>query len=303
MRKLPPLAELRAFEAAARLLSFKQAAAELGLTPTAVSHQIRLLEEHCGKKLFRRQPRPLAMTEAGQQLFPAVYGGFELFAEGLATVRTGSAGKLRITATNAFAARWLLPRLADWRSSHPRLKVEIIGTDNVLDLAAGEADVAIRYARTPPDALASVELARDVFFVVASPRLMKGRRLPLRPAELAELPLIDTDWPATDTSAPTWRRWQAVAGHGCEAMPDLASMTQLRFQEELHAIQAAIDGQGIAICSNVLVEPELTQGALLPVSKITLPGYAFYAAYRVPNPKKKAIEAFVDWTWRAIGQP
>ena len=102
MRKLPPLTELRAFEAAARHLSFKLAAAELGVTPTAVSHQLKLLERHCGQSLFRRRPRPLALTRAGQQLFPVVRDGFETFAEALNKIRSGGAsGRLSLTATNA----------------------------------------------------------------------------------------------------------------------------------------------------------------------------------------------------------
>src|ERR1700755_591228 len=107
MRKLPPLAELRAFEAAPRCLSFKLAAAELGVTPTAVSHQIRLLEAYCGQALFRRQPRPIALTRTGEQLFPVLRDGFESFAKAISAVRaSGSGTHLRVTATNAFAARW-----------------------------------------------------------------------------------------------------------------------------------------------------------------------------------------------------
>src|SRR6478735_2732961 len=105
MHNLPPLTELRAFEAAARHLSFKLAATELYVTPTAISHQIKLLERHCGRPLFRRRPRPLKLTAAGEQLFPVIRDGFETFADVLTTVRAGAtSGRLRITATNAFAA-------------------------------------------------------------------------------------------------------------------------------------------------------------------------------------------------------
>src|SRR3954468_19549950 len=109
MRKLPPLTELRAFEAAARHLSFKMAADELYVTPTAISHQIKLLEHHCGRDLFRRRPRPLRLTAAGELLFPVVRNGFITFTDVLEAVRASAAGgRLRITATNAFAARWLV---------------------------------------------------------------------------------------------------------------------------------------------------------------------------------------------------
>src|SRR5712672_2020308 len=127
MNKLPPLIELRAFDAAARHLSFKKAAAELGVTPTAISHQIRLLERYCGQPLFRRRPRPLSLTEAGARLFPVIRDGLEAFG-------------------NAFASRWLVPRLPRWRKVRPDAPLEVIGTDGILDLHAGDADVAIRYA-------------------------------------------------------------------------------------------------------------------------------------------------------------
>ena len=301
MRKLPPLTELRAFEAAARQLSFKRAAAELGVTPTAVSHQIKLLERYCGQQLFRRRPRPLALTSAGQQLFPVVRDGLETFAEALDRVRGGAtSGKLRITATNAFAARWLVPRLPDWRAGHPRLKLDIVGTDAVLDLDSGEADIAIRYARKAPAGFASVELVRDHFFVVASPKLIGDAPIPLHPTELAKLPLIESEWPATDTEAPRWQQWQKVAGRRHKSMPDLSSLSALSFREELHAIEAAIAGQGFAICSDVLVGPELASGALVAASRVTLPGYGFYVVHRPSHPKLGSIKAFIDWARSAV---
>lgn len=296
MRKLPPLTELRAFEAAARHLSFKTAAAELGVTPTAISHQIKLLENHCGRQLFRRLPRPLTLTLAGEQLFPIVRDGFETFTDALATVRAGSVGgQLRITATNAFAARWLVPRLPDWRKVHPGLKLDIVGTDAVLDLAASEADVAVRYARTPPPDGQCVELFRDVFHVVASPGLVGQSSKQLSPTELANFPLIDIYWSSTDRGAPSWRRWQTLARRRYKEVPDLASLPRLAFREELHAIDAVISGQGIAICSDVLVGPELANGTLKEVSRLRLPGYGFYIVHRAGNPKLASISAFASW--------
>ena len=112
MKKLPPLIELRAFEAAARHLSFKEAATELGVTPTAISHQIRMLEQYCGIALFRRRPRPLSLTQSGARLFPVVRDGLDAFASTLAAIRRhGDRQPLRVTTTNAFASRWLVPRL------------------------------------------------------------------------------------------------------------------------------------------------------------------------------------------------
>ncbi len=296
MPKLPPLTELRAFEAAARHLSFRLAAAELGVTPTAISHQIKLLERHCGQLLFRRRPRPLVLTWAGQQLFPVVRDGFETFAAALSTVRTGPAsGRLRITATNAFAARWLVPRLPKWRETYPRLKLDIIGTDAVLDLSAGEADVAIRYARKSPPLGPSIELVRDTFYVVASPKLVGARKRTLSPAQLTQFPLIEIEWPENDAEAPRWQWWQVVARRHHKSVPDLEALSSLRFREELHAIEAAIAGQGVAICSDVLVGPELANGTLVPVSNVKLPGYGFYIVHRDSHPKLDSIRAFANW--------
>lgn len=296
MRHLPPLTELRAFEATARHLSFKLAAAELGVTPTAISHQVKLLEQNCGQLLFRRRPRPLALTWAGEQLFPVFRDGFESFGEALLAVRTaGSSGRLRITATNAFTARWLVPRLPQWRAVHPRLKLDIVGTDAVLDLKAGEADIAIRYAVRPPDVGACVEMIRDTFRVVASPKLVGNRGKMLSPAELSRLPLIEAEWPPTDPHAPSWQRWQWAARTRHKTVPDLAGLTGLSFREELHAIEAAIAGHGVAICSDALIAPELANGELVPVSRITLPGYGFYIVYRDNHPKLASIRAFVAW--------
>ncbi|MGB3486767.1 MAG: LysR substrate-binding domain-containing protein [Xanthobacteraceae bacterium] len=296
MQKLPPLVELRAFEAAARCLSFKRAAAELGVTPTAISHQIKLLESHCGQDLFRRQPRPMKLTWAGEQLFPVVRDGFESFAQAINGIRAGaSTGKLRVTATNAFAARWLVPRLPKWREMHPRLKLDILGTDEVLSLKTSETDVSIRYARRAPVDGPSVELVRDRFSVVASPKLVGKVRKLLTPAELTQFPLIETGWPSSDVEAPTWQRWQLVARKRHAQVPDLSGFISFDFREELHAIEAAISGQGVAICSDVLVAPELAAGSLVKIASLTLPGYGFYIVHRSNHPKLALINAFAAW--------
>lgn len=296
MERLPPLTGLRAFEAAARHLSFKAAAAELGVTPTAISHQIKLLEQHCGQPLFRRRPRPLALTAAGEQLFPVIRDGFETFAEALAIVRMRAAsGRLRVTATNAFAARWLVPRLPHWRHAHPRLRLDIVGTDMMLNLRSREADVAIRYARTPPSDGHSLELVRDTFHAVGSPSLVGAERKALSPTDLARFPLIEIEWPPTDTEAPNWQRWENEARRHHKSVPRLSSLTALSFREELHAIEAAIAGQGLAICSDVLVGPELASGKLVRVCDITLPGYGFYCVHLPEHPKGPSIAAFIKW--------
>ncbi len=296
MRKLPPLGALRAFEAAARLLSFKAAADELGLTPTAISHQIRLLETHCEQALFRRRPRPLALTRAGARLFPVVREGLDRFAAALTALAAepGPAEPLRVTTTKAFAHRWLVPRLALWRQAHPELEVEVTGTDAVLDLGGGEADVAIRYQRGPPAGVAAEELFRDRFWPIASPAVLTGA--PVRgPADLARHTLIHCPWRSWDPSPPTWATWLAVARRLGMAAPHLGETPSLGFRDELAAVAAVIAGQGIALLSDVLVAPELASGALVKVLDLPLPGFGFYLV-QGPGPRREAaVSAFLAW--------
>ncbi len=294
MKRLPPLATLRAFEAAARRLSFKEAADELGLTPTAISHQVRLLEEHCGKRLFHRRPRPLALTDAGAKLFPAIRSGFETFGAALSSLDAkAEARPLHVTTTNAFASRWLVPRLKLWRKAHEDVALSIIGTDRVVRLDADEADLAIRYARSAPRH-ASREIFRDRFYPICNPRLLAGR-VPIRSAgDLAGLPLIHFDWFAKEESAPNWTRWQEMASAADPRAHDLGSAA-LSFREESHAIDAVLAGDGIAILSDVVVADDLAAGNLVKVLDLALPGYGFYPVYSPDHPRRAAIETFVKW--------
>jgi LysR family transcriptional regulator, glycine cleavage system transcriptional activator len=135
---------------------------------------------------------------------------------------------------------------------------------------------------------------------VASPKLVGNLRRPLRPAELARFPLIEAEWPAADTEAPRWQRWQRIASRRHRFVPDIAALPSLGFREELHAIEAAIAGHGIAICSDILVKPELASGDLVPVSPIKLSGYGFYIVHRAEHPKMDLIKAFIAWA-KAVG--
>jgi LysR family transcriptional regulator, glycine cleavage system transcriptional activator len=294
MNRLPPLVELRAFEAAARHLSFRKAAAELGVTPTAISHQIRLLERYCGCALFRRRPRPLALTDEGARLFPTIRDGLEAFAGAIASVR-GNAGRqpLRITTTNAFASRWLVPRLPQWRALRPDAPLDVIGTDSIVDLHSGDADVAIRYARAKPVDGIAEELLSDRFYPVCSPRLPGSGLDP--GAGLRGNVLVHSYWSPADAEAPTWQRWLTTARRTWRDIPELSAMEHLSFREELHAIEAVIAGQGIGLFSDVLVAPELASGALVKAFDLCLPGYHFFIVRRANHSRERTIQAFAEW--------
>lgn len=297
MRKLPPLRSLQAFEAAARLGSFKAAADELHVTPTAISHQIRLLEETCGHRLFHRRPRPLVLTGAGARLYPALRNGFDALVGAVASVaESGAPAPLRVTSPNAFASRWLVPRLPAWRERYPDIPLEIIGTDAILDLRSGDADVAIRYARTMPAGFVVQEICRDTFFPVCSPALLArdGRAIE-RASDLLRFPLIHFDWMSRDPQAPTWRQWLAVAGMIDPGLTTIDMAWALSFREELHAIDAVVAGQGIAICSDVVVSRELKCGTLVKAHPLSLPGYGFYLVSLAHHVRQAGIEAFAAW--------
>ncbi|WHZ11708.1 MAG: Transcriptional regulator, LysR family [Burkholderiaceae bacterium] len=297
MRKLPPLRSLQAFEAVARLGSFKAAAAELHVTPTAVSHQIRLLEQTCGHCLFQRHPRPLMLSGAGVRLYPALRDGFDALVGAVAAIAdAGAPTPLRVTSPNAFASRWLVPRLPNWRERYPDIPLEIIGTDAVLDLRSGDADVAIRYARTMPAGFVVRELSRDTFFPVCSPALLASDGHAIeRASDLLRFPLIHFDWMTRDPQAPTWRHWLATASLVDPGLKAIDKTWALSFREELHAIDAVVAGQGIAICSDVVVGHELRSGALVKAHALSLPGYGFYLVAMVQNVRQAEIDAFAAW--------
>ncbi|CAB3797042.1 Glycine cleavage system transcriptional activator [Pararobbsia alpina] len=297
MRKLLPLRSLQAFEAAARHRSFKAAAAELGVTPTAISHQIRLLEDVCGQSLFQRHPRPLALTSAGERLFPQLRNGFDTLTHAVASLAAPPDPRpLRVTSPNAFASRWLVPRLPKWREMHPDISLEIIGTDAVLDLRAGDADLAIRYARLMPAGFAAQEVCRDAFFPICSPALLATEDGPIQcVADLLRFPLIHFDWMNRDPEAPTWRKWLATAGTIDLGLRETDKKCALSFREELHAIDAVVAGQGIAICSDVVVSHELKSGVLVKAHSLSLQGYGFYLVSMAHHPRQAAIDAFSAW--------
>ena len=184
-RRLPPLNALRAFEAAARHLSFTKAAGELSVTPAAVSHQVKALEDYFGIQLFRRLTRALLLTDAGQTALPALRDGFDKLAEASERLRAHDArGMLTVSVSPSFAAKWLVPRLDDFRTVHPDIDLRLDASDTIVDLARGEADLSIRYGPGGYRDLRVDLLFEAEVFPVCAPGLCDGQH-PLRePADL-----------------------------------------------------------------------------------------------------------------------
>jgi LysR family transcriptional regulator, glycine cleavage system transcriptional activator len=277
MRRLPPLGALRAFEATARLLSFKKAADELNLTPTAISHHVRLLEDYCGRKLFRRRPRPLALTDVGARLYPPLRDGFDAFSAAFSLIDPkGDSQQFRVTTTNAFASRWLVPRLGAWRAEHEDIALSVIGTDRVVGPDGDQADLALRYSRSPPRG-ASSEIFRDKYFPACGPKLLAGEPV-TSAADLGRYPLIRYDWSSDDQGSPNWERWFEAASPD-DPSARLKCKIALSFRGELHAIEAALAGQGVALCSDIVLADDLAAGNLVKAVDVGLPGYGFYPLY------------------------
>ncbi len=267
-RALPPLTALRAFEAAARHLSFKHAAAELSLTPTAISHQIRQLEDHLGVRLFVRGTRRVDLTPAGQTLFPPLRDGFDAMARAVQTVRpTTGPRTLVLSTTMAFASQWLLPRLARFASAHADIALHLHTSDEPVDLHGGAAQLAIRYGRGSYPGLKGVPLLPSRFAPVCAPALH------VRDIEdLTRVPLIGFEWYRRDATTPDWPLWFERAGRA--PLP-----RQLHFSDEVHAIQAAIAGQGVALINLALAADALRSGMLRQPFGPEVAGHAFHLVW------------------------
>jgi len=266
----PPLGALRTFEVAARHASFKRAARELHVTPTAVSHQVRQLEEHLGTPLFERKVRQVVLTAAGERLAQPLREGFLAFARGLEAVRPAPLPPaLTITATMAFTSRWLVPRVASFRAREPGLSLSFLASDDRVDLRSGAADLAVRYGTPPWPGLTAELLLRDKFVVAASPRLLLRT-----PKDLERHALIHFSWLHEKPDSATWPLWFARA----KQRPSTRA-SALSFSDETHAIQATVAGQGVGLLSHAVIVDELASGALVCPFGPDLPGGSHYLVY------------------------
>jgi LysR family glycine cleavage system transcriptional activator len=287
-----PLNALRVFEAAARHLSFAKAAAELNVTPAAVSHQIKGLEARLGVPLFRRLNRRLLLTDAAQLCLPGVRDGFERLAQALAKIAAPEASNaLRVTSAPTFAARWLVPNLESFRARHPEIEIRIDATERMVDFAVDPIDIGIRYGSGRYPGL-NTELLMDADeFPVCSPKLLEGPHPLRRPEDLRYHTLIHGET-VTDTNVlPNWRMWLLAAG-----VRDVDPTRGLHLQPETIAIEAAINGQGVVLSAEVLVSEELKRGRLVKPFEVELElDFAYYLVWPKARAERPAVAAFRDW--------
>lgn len=287
--RLPSLNGLRAFEAAARHLSFTLAASELNVTQTAISHQIRRLEEELGIRLFVRQNRALTLTPEARDYLPGVRAAFNDLR--LATdrlLRKDDDKVLTVSTLASLAAKWLLPRLTDFQEHHPGIDVRITTSTSLVDFQRDNVDAAIRYGRGQWPGLRADWLMADELFPVCSPSLLRGDK-PLRcPEDLKSHMLLHT----SNANSDDWRLWLTAAGQPA----DIARQPGITFDMIFMTIQAAIDGIGVAMGRTSYVRDDIAKGRLVVPFKIALPADAgFYLV--APEGRREApkLAAFRQW--------
>ncbi len=290
---LPSLNGLRAFEAAARHLSFTRAAAELSVTQTAISHQIRRLEEQLGLKLFVRRNRALALTREAESYLPAVRAAFEDLRRATQRLkRPQRDGLLTVSTLASLAAKWLLPRVVAFQEAHPGIEVRVSASTHLVDFQREEIDMAVRYGRGDWPGLRAHWLMAEDIFPVCSPALRKGRHPLKRPEDLAHHTLLHATLSRED-----WQLWLTAAGLPTE----LAQRRGLTFDQSFMCIQAAIEGLGVALGRSAFVEADIAQGRLVVPFDLVLPAEAgFYIVAPEETADDPKIALFRHWLIKSV---
>jgi len=291
---LPALGALRTFEAAARHLSFTRAADELGVTPAAVSHLVRELEDRLRVRLFRRTSRVVQLTPAGEILRGAVAEALAGIGRAVARLReTDGKPRLSVTTTPSFAIKWLVPRLNKFLERVPDADVRIDVSRTPIDFDREDMDIGVRFGTGDYQGLRVDRLFAEAVVPVCSPKLMRGKR-PLRhPRDLRHHTLIHVDWQASGETWPTWQMWMLAAG-----LTGVDASRGIHFGHGMLAIQAAVDGQGVALGDASLAEADLAAGRLVRPFELTLkapPRFAYWIVTPQRTAEHPLVRAFRDW--------
>jgi len=287
MHDLPPLHTLPAFEAAARLGSFLAAAEALHLTPSAISHRIKQLEEHLGQPLFERRHRAVVLTAAGRRYLAVVREALLRLDEASAVLRAPSRERLRISAAPALGSKWLVARVAEYQQRHPDLEFTLGTATGLGPLLYGEADIGLRYGEEEWPGLLAWKLFEERVFPVCSPALAAGLQTP---ADLDGVRLLRH-------LLLSWSRWFAAAGL---RRPEPASGPT--YEDALLMLEAAVAGHGVALMAATLAQPYLDEGRLVRPFAEDCPDRSFYIVAPPTVQEKPAIMDFIRWLLRCTRQ-
>ncbi|QLF93952.1 LysR family transcriptional regulator [Pseudomonas sp. ABC1] len=282
-----PLLALRAFCEAGRLGSLKAAAERMGVTPGAISQQIRLLEDRLGLELLVRGRHGVRLSEAGARVHSELLRGFELIESSLATLEAFSAEKrLTISTVPSFASAWLVPRIGRFNALHPGIEVRVEASSRLVDFRRDAVDIALRHGLGHYPGLEAIPLMAPVLLPVASPGLLAGGPSIREPADCLNYPLLQ------DSDRSDWALW--LQAHGVDAGSEAQRGSS--FDEDLLLLRAAIAGQGIALVQDSHVRDDLASGQLVVALDKPWPArFAYYIVTPVERRKRPEVQAFIDW--------
>jgi LysR family glycine cleavage system transcriptional activator len=294
-RPLPPLNALRAFEATARHLSFSKAAEEMHVTPAALSHQIKGLEDLLALKLFHRRARAIELTDAARLIYPGIRTGFESLRDAVEQLdRKRQDRILVVSATPGFTAKWLVPRLYRFLAKHPEVDTRISASSEYANFITDGVDVGIRLSAGAHPDLYVEKLSDEWLVPLCSPRLLEGPA-PLRhPRDLARFTLIQVDLPGV---VPTWSEWLRAAG-----IDGIDTSGGLRLNVADHALDAAIEGAGVVLAYKLVASRDIGLGRLVAPfgPEIPLPGRSYHFVCPRGAEKRAPVKAFRDWVFSEI---
>ncbi|MCX5493705.1 transcriptional regulator GcvA [Kaistia dalseonensis] len=292
LARLPPLTSLRAFVAAARHLSFTQAADELHVTSAAIGQQIRLLEDHLGQALFHRNRGKLQLTEAGLALMPGLTSAFEAVVESVARLSGyEDDAPLKVSVPPSFAGRWLLPRLDALKQAAPDLEIVVDASADHVDLASEDMDCVIRYGTGSFPGLTVERLFAEAVAPVCSPAFAHAHGLHRGPEALRGAPVIHDDGPERDPTCPDWPSWLRSAG-----LPGQLVSGGLRLNQSSLVLDAAIAGQGIALGKLRLAEGDIEAGRLVqPLGPPRQVEFSYFFAALPHKAKLARVDLFRSW--------
>lgn len=298
MSRLPTLNGLQAFEATARHLSFAQAAQELNLTPSAVSYQVRTLEDRLGVALFERLNRAILLTEEGEMLFPDLREAFARMRGAVDRLSADTPENVLVVSTGpSFAAKWLAPRLFSFMDEHPEIEVRISANLKLVDFNRDGIDVGIRFGEGHYPGLDTRWLIGDELTVLCSPQFLAGHELKT-PQDVPAHPLIIDESLSFNPRSPTWEKWFAKAG-----VAHAGEVRGVHFNHADHAIDAAVRGAGLVLARTSLSRADMDTGLLVelfPDQRIST-DMAFYLVMPPLARNKPKVQAFANWIMREFG--
>ncbi len=291
-RRMYPLNALRAFEASARQLSFARASEELSVTPAAVSHQVKGLEEYLGQPLFRRLPRGLLLTESGQLLLSELSDVFLRLDSAMERViESDSRGTITLSVAPTFAVMWLIPRLQKFYTLNPDIDVRISTSLGLVDFQRDDYDAAIRLGSGEWIGLEAIKLFDESVTPMCSPRLLEGPAPLMTPDDLSKHVLLHNHSMDYDPDAPTWQSWLEAAG---ASGVDASRGTHFSLPD--HGLQASIDGAGVVLGWRFLAAKDIEAGRVVEPFDLALPlGSSFYLVYPEAHSLRPNIAALRDW--------